>query len=257
MQRISIADTTKNDGQSVTVAGWVHARRDHGRVTFIDLRDRSGLLQVVFIQSKKEAYEAIGEVRPEWVVKITGVVNKRPDNMKNPAIVTGDFEMLAESVEVLSKSETPPIPIDGDGYDISEDLRLKYRYLDMRRPRIAQALQKRAEMKMFIRNYLSDRGFLEVDTPILTKSTPEGARDFLVPSRLHKGKFYALPQSPQQYKQLLMVGGIEKYFQFPRCFRDEDLRGDRTLEFEQLDIEMSFIEQEDVLSLVEALVIEV
>lgn len=257
MWRTEIADTIQKANQQVTVAGWVNARRDHGKIIFIDLRDRSGILQVVFIPSSKECYEAVQEVRPEWVLKISGKIQPRPENLKNPNIITGDFEMLADQVEVLSKAETPPIPIESDGYDVSEDLRLKYKYLDMRRPRIAGILKKRAEVKIFIRNYLSERGFLEVDTPILTKSTPEGARDFLVPSRLHKGKFYALPQSPQQYKQLLMVGGIEKYFQFPKCFRDEDLRGDRTLEFDQLDIEMSFVDQEDVLNTVEDLTIAV
>lgn len=251
MQRIHVLDTINHAGERVTVAGWVQARRDHGKIVFIDLRDVSGILQTVF------APAIVQEVRTEWVVRITGTVQKRPEKMRNPQIATGDFELAAEEIEILSKAETSPFPIEGDGYDVSEDLRSKYRYLDMRRPRVAEILKKRAEMKNFIREYLSERGFLEVDTPILTKSTPEGARDFLVPSRLHQGKFYALPQSPQQYKQLLMIAGVEKYFQFPRCFRDEDLRGDRVLEFDQLDIEMSFIDREDVLDLVEELVIEV
>ncbi|OGZ57238.1 MAG: hypothetical protein A3B96_04160 [Candidatus Spechtbacteria bacterium RIFCSPHIGHO2_02_FULL_43_15b] len=257
MWRTAISDTIKKEGEQVTVAGWVDTRRDHGKIVFIDMRDRSGFLQVVFVPSQKEAYEKIQEVRSEWVLKITGKIQARPEKLKNSNIVTGDFEMLADKVEILNVSGTPPIPISGDGYDITEDIRWKYRYLDMRRLRVAKIIAKRAEVKMFIREYLSKRGFLEVDTPILTKSTPEGARDFLVPSRLHQGKFYALPQSPQQYKQILMVGGIEKYFQFARCFRDEDLRGDRTLEFDQLDLEMSFVDQEDILSLLEDLVTRV
>ncbi len=257
MQRISVIDTIKKENEKITVAGWVQARRDHGKIIFIDLRDASGILQIVFTPKDKELYSSAEELRPEWVVEISGTAKRRPDKMTNPEIATGNFELEALSLTVLSRAETPPFPIEGDGYDISEDLRWKYRYIDMRRPRILNILKKRAQAKQFIREYLSSRGFLEVDTPILTKSTPEGARDFLVPSRMHPGKFYALPQSPQQYKQILMVGGVEKYFQFPRCFRDEDLRGDRVLEFDQLDIEMSFIDQEDVLKLVEELVIEV
>ena len=256
MDRIHTQETTKHAGKKISVAGWVDARRDHGKIIFIDLRDASGILQVVFTP-KSAVYEAAQEIRPEWVLSIQGTVNKRPDNMKNSDLATGEIELVAEEFEVLSKAETMPFPIEGDGHDISEDLRWKYRYLDMRRPRVLEILKKRAEVKNFIREYLSKKDFLEIDTPILTKSTPEGARDFLVPSRMHPGNFYALPQSPQQYKQILMVAGIEKYFQFPRCFRDEDLRGDRVLEFDQLDIEMSFIDQEDILSLVEKLVIEV
>lgn len=257
MERTQIAGVTKKEGKEVTVAGWVHARRDHGKIIFIDLRDMSGLLQVVFTPQNEGLYKGAEELRPEWVVKISGTIKPRPENMKNPEIATGDFELAGEKLEVLSIAETPPFPIEGEGYDTSEDLRWKYRYLDIRRPRVVEILKKRAAVKGFTRDYLSCRGFLEVDTPILTKSTPEGARDFLVPSRLHPGKFYALPQSPQQYKQLLMVAGIEKYFQFPRAFRDEDLRGDRVIELDQLDIEMSFIDQEDVLVLAEEIVTEV
>lgn len=255
--KISIGNTIKSAGEKITVAGWVHARRDHGKIIFIDLRDSSGILQVVFTPKNEELYTSAQTLRPEWVLEITGDIKARPESMKNPNIPTGDFELAAETLVVLSKAETPPFPIEGDGYDVSEDLRWKYRYLDMRRPRVVEILKKRASIKQFIREYLSNKGFLEVDTPILTKSTPEGARDFLVPSRLHPGKFYALPQSPQQYKQLLMVAGVEKYFQFPRCFRDEDLRGDRVLEFDQLDMEMSFVDQEDILKLTEELVIDV
>ncbi len=255
--RTPISDTIKNEGKKLTVAGWLHARRDHGKIIFIDLRDMTGLLQVVFTPKNESLYKAAEELRPEWVVRISGTIKARPENMKNPDIATGDFELVAEEFEVLSYAETPPFPIEGDGYDIAEDLRWKYRYLDMRRPRVVEILKKRARVKQFIRERLSGRGFLEVDTPILTKSTPEGARDFLVPSRIHPGQFYALPQSPQQYKQLLMVAGLEKYFQFPRCFRDEDLRGDRVIELDQLDIEMSFIDQEDILTLAEEIVTEV
>ncbi len=257
MKRLPILETIQHEGKQITVAGWVQARRDHGKIVFIDLRDASGMLQTVFVPANKGVYEAVQEVRPEWVVKISGIIKKRPEKMRNPEIETGDFEITAETLEVISRAETPPFPIEGAGYDIAEDLRWKYRYLDMRRPRVIEILKKRAAVKGFIRDYLSRRGFLEVDTPILTKSTPEGARDFLVPSRLHPGKFYALPQSPQQYKQLLMVAGIEKYFQFPRAFRDEDLRGDRVIELDQLDIEMSFIGEEDVLALAEEIVTEV
>jgi aspartyl-tRNA synthetase len=257
MERIYIKDSIKQENCQVKVAGWVQARRDHGKIIFIDLRDASGILQVVFVPKDEKLYNLAQELRPEWVVSISGTIKKRPDKMINPEIATGNFELQAENLTILSKAETSPFPIESDGYDISEDLRWKYRYLDMRRPRVLEILKKRAEIKQFIRSYLSNKGFLEIDTPILTKSTPEGARDFLVPSRMHPGQFYALPQSPQQYKQILMVAGVEKYFQFPRCFRDEDLRGDRVLEFDQLDIEMSFVDQEDVLKLVEELVIEV
>ncbi len=257
MERTYTKDVINKESSQVAVTGWVQARRDHGKIIFIDLRDASGILQTVFIPSNKEAYAKVQEVRPEWVVKISGTVQKRPENMRNAHIATGNFELTASGLEVISRAETPPFPIDGDGYDVAEDARWKYRYLDMRRPRVLEILRKRAETKKFIRDFLAVKGFIEIDTPILTKSTPEGARDFLVPSRLHQGKFYALPQSPQQYKQLLMVAGIERYFQFPRCFRDEDLRGDRVLEFDQLDIEMSFIGREDILKLVEELAISV
>ena len=247
MKRIPIAEIANHQDKEVQVAGWVDGRRDHGKLVFLDIRDASGLLQVVF----KGGVEA----RPESVVRITGTIAARPDKMKNPDIVTGDFEMKGEHIEILSKAKTLPFEIDNDGYQINEELRWKYRYLDIRRTRVREILRMRHAIKQGSRIFLTERGFIEVDTPILTKSTPEGARDFLVPSRHYPGKFYALPQSPQQYKQLLMVGGIEKYFQFARVFRDEDLRNDRLFEFDQLDIEMSFMEQEDLLQLAEELAI--
>jgi len=249
MKRIPIAEIINHKDQEVHIAGWVHSRRDHGKLVFLDIRDASGLLQVVFRGGV--------DARPESVVRIIGTVVARPDSMKNPDIVTGDFEMQGTDLEILSEAKTLPFDVDGDGYDIGEELRWKYRYLDMRRARVRDMLHMRHTIKQASRAFLTERGFTEVDTPILTKSTPEGARDFLVPSRHYPGKFYALPQSPQQYKQLLMVGGIEKYFQFARVFRDEDLRNDRLFEFDQLDIEMSFMEQEDFLQLAEELAIYV
>jgi len=231
--------------------GWVNVRRDHGKVIFVDLRDRSGLAQCVFLAKDKILFGQAEELRPEWVVKITGKVSKRPKDLINPDLASGKWEVSVENLEALTRAETPPISIEGDGYDIGEENRLKYRYLDLRRSRLQKNFRSRHKIEQFFRNYLSDRDFVEIGTPILTKSTPEGARDFLAPSRLFPGKFYALPQSPQQYKQLLMVAGFEKYFQLPRCFRDEDPRGDRQPEFTQLDIEMSFVDEEDVLSLVE------
>lgn len=257
MTRIFIEETTKHEGEEVLVMGWIQSRRDHGKIVFFDLRDKTGILQAVITPGQQEAYEAAQVVRPEWLVRISGKVQARPEKLQNPSLATGKIELAVESLEVISESKTPPFSLEGDGYDINEELRWKYRYLDMRRSRVAKDLRIRHQMKHAIRNFLTERGFTEVDTPILTKSTPEGARDFLVPSRNFPGKFYALPQSPQQYKQLLMIGGIEKYFQFPRCFRDEDLRADRLLEFDQLDIEMSFVDQEDVLRLAEELVIYV
>lgn len=257
MLRTHIKDIVNEEGKEVSLFGWVQTRRDHGKIVFFDLRDATGILQVVIVPSAKEAYEPAQDVRPEWVVQITGMVQKRPKGMENADVPTGGFELVAKEIRVLSRAETLPFDIDTDGYDLNEELRLRYRYLDMRRPRVGSILRMRHKVKQAVRVFLSDRGFVEVDTPILTKSTPEGARDFLVPSRMYPGKFYALPQSPQQYKQLLMVGGLEKYFQFARCFRDEDLRADRLFEFDQLDIEMSFVEQEDVLGLLEELLIHV
>lgn len=249
MKRIAIEETSKYVGKKVKVAGWVHSRRDHGKLIFIDLRDRSGLLQVVFTGKEANAF------RPEWVISVEGSINKRPEGMINKELPTGKVELRAEKLEILSKAKTPPFEITGDK-KVNEEMRLKYRYLDLRRERMKQNIIFRHKVVKLIRNNLDKKGFLEIETPILTKSTPEGARDFLVPSRLHSGEFYALPQAPQQLKQLLMVAGLEKYFQIARCFRDEDLRGDRQPEFTQLDLEMSFSEQEDILAIIEALMIE-
>jgi aspartyl-tRNA synthetase len=253
MERILTSKTPNQKGKKVTVAGWVHTRRDHGKIMFLDLRDREGLIQVVITPEAKEAYTAAQAVRPEWVVEIQGTIQERPDKLKNADLPTGDIELTAEKLEVLTKSETLPLPIDTDGYDIGEETRLKYRYLDLRRARLQKNLKTRHQGIQFIRNFLTEEGFTEIETPVLSKSTPEGARDYLIPSRLYPGKFYALPQSPQQYKQLLQVAGFERYFQIVRCFRDEDPRADRQPEFTQLDIEMSFVEHEDILQLIEDL----
>ena len=255
--RTLVKNIISQEGQEVELSGWVSVRRDHGKIIFIDLRDRSGVVQIVFIGKSKELYEAADKLRPEWVVKITGQVNKRPANMVNPNLPTGEHEVLASGLEVLAEAVTPAIAIDTDGYEIGEESRMKYRYLDLRRPRLQKNLRMRHQVNQFIRDFLSDQDFMEVETPIISKSTPEGARDYLVPARLYPGKFYALPQSPQQYKQLLMVAGLERYFQIARCFRDEDTRGDRQPEFTQLDLEMSFVEREDVMGLIEELYIKI
>ena len=251
--RTLIEDSIKNEGKEIELCGWVHARRDHGKLVFIDVRDRSGIIQVVFGPEITKA----SELRLEYVVKIKGEVKKRPPNMVNDKVPTGVYEISAHELEILSVAEPLPIPIDTDGRDVDEEMRLKYRYLDLRRGRMKDNLIARHKIVKFIRDFLSERGFIEVETPNLSKSTPEGARDYLVPSRIQKGNFYALPQSPQQYKQLLMVGGVEKYFQIARCFRDEDTRGDRQPEFTQLDLEMSFVEREDVMALNEELLIKI
>ena len=250
-KRILVEKTAEMTGEKVKISGWVHNRRDHGKIIFIDLRDRSGIVQVVFTPENKESYQLSQNLRPEWVVSIEGIVKERPEAMANEKIKTGRIEIEAQKLEIYSQSETLPFSIESDGYDINEEKRLRYRYLDLRRERLKKNLIARQKTISFMRNYLEELGFVEVDTPVLTKSTPEGARDFLVPSRIQRGKFYALPQSPQQYKQLLQVAGIEKYFQIAKCFRDEDQRADRQAEFTQLDIEMSFISQEEVLSLIE------
>lgn len=240
-------------GDEVTIAGWVDTRRDHGGVAFLDLRDRSGLVQVVADPEHAEALAAAHEVRSEWVVRVTGTVRERPEGMRNDNLATGGVEVVAETLEVLSRADTPPFPLD-DAQSVDEGLRLKHRYVDLRRPRMAQILQTRSRTTSVIRRVMEDNGFLDVETPMLTRATPEGARDFLVPSRLSPGETYALPQSPQLFKQLLQVAGVERYYQIARCFRDEDLRADRQPEFTQLDVEMSFGDQEDVLALTEELI---
>lgn len=245
--------TAKDVGKTVTLAGWVHRRRDHGGLIFIDLRDRFGLTQVVFNpQTAPDAHRAASDVRNEYVLQVTGVVEKRPAGQENLNLATGEIELNASRAQVLNTANVPPFVINKND-DVDETLRLTYRYLDLRRERMQKNLMLRHRVIKFMRDWLDARGFIEVETPILTKSTPEGARDYLVPSRMHPGEFYALPQSPQQFKQLLMIAGYERYFQIARCMRDEDLRADRQPEFTQLDLEMAFVEQEDVLNLVEEL----
>ena len=244
-------------GQTVTVAGWVHRRRDHGGVVFVDLRDRYGLIQVVFNPDlPKETLDELASIRFEWVLQITGLVHKRPEGMENPKMVTGEVEIIAKEVKILNPAKTLPMMVSDDTDLPDENTRLKYRYLDLRREKMTQNMILRHRVIKFMRDYMDRNGFIEVETPILFKATPEGARDYLVPSRLYPGYFYALPQSPQQLKQLLMVAGMDRYFQIARCFRDEDLRVDRQPEFTQLDLEMSFVHRDDVLALVEGLYTE-
>jgi len=243
-------------GKEVTLCGWVNSRRDHGGLIFIDLRDRYGLTQIVTDPNDfADAHSKANDVRSEYVVRVTGKVRKRPDGMVNPKMATGEIEVLVSKFEVLNKAKTPPFEIDQDK-EVNEELRLKYRYLDIRRERMKKNLIQRHKMIKMIRDYMDGKGFVEVETPILIKGTPEGSREYLVPSRLYPGKFFVLPQSPQQLKQLLMVAGMDRYFQIARCFRDEDQRGDRQPEFTQLDIEMSFVDETDVMGLTEDLMIK-
>ncbi len=241
-----------NVGEKVTLNGWVNSRRDLGGLIFITVRDRYGITQIVFEPEKQKLYETAKKLRSEFVISVEGVVRARPDGMVNPKMATGEIEVVAEKLIILNEAETPPFPIS-DKIDASEELRLKYRYLDLRRTELQQALLLRHKMYQIVRRFFDERDFIEVETPVLMKSTPEGARDYLVPSRLHKGKFYALPQSPQTYKQLLMVAGFDRYFQITKCFRDEDLRADRQPEFTQIDVEMSFVDTEDIFEIVEDL----
>ena len=240
-------------GERVTLAGWVHRRRDHGGVTFIDLRDRAGVVQIVFrpdADGADASLAALPGVRGEYVLRVTGDVVERSEATKNANLGSGDVEVQATTLEILNEAKTPPFAISDD-IEVDEMLRLQYRYVDLRRPAMVRALEMRHGMNQYIRDFMSSRAFTEVETPIMVAATPEGARDYLVPSRLHHGAFYALPQSPQQLKQLLMVGGLERYFQIARCFRDEDLRADRQPEFTQLDIEVSFVEEDDILTMME------
>jgi len=250
MKRISIIETVNQIGKKVELYGWVNSIRDHSNVVFIDLRDRSGLLQIVGGKELKG-------LSSEDVVKVEGTIKSRGEKYINKKIPTGEIELEVNKAELISKSKPVPFELSGDGYKIDENTRLKYRYLDLRRQRLRNNLEIRSKMLQLFRQKLSETGFWEVETPYISKATPEGARDFLVPSRMQPGCFYALPQSPQQYKQLLMVAGIEKYFQIARCFRDEDLRADRQFEFFQVDVEMSFVTMEDVLEVIEPIVIEV
>ena len=254
LKTISCGDVrTDHVGTTVTLAGWVHRRRDHGSLIFIDLRDREGLVQIVFNpELAADAHGGAVQLRNEWVIQVSGQVMQRPEGTENPNLATGEIEIAVDQITILNESKTPPFNVN-DESEVDEIIRLKYRYLDLRRAGMRDNLIARHKVVKFIRDFLDDQGFLEIETPILTKSTPEGARDFLVPSRVHPGQFYALPQSPQQLKQLLMVAGVEKYFQIARCFRDEDLRADRQLEHTQLDLEMSFVEEDDVLNLIEEL----
>lgn len=240
--------------QQVRLCGWVHRRRDHGGVIFVDLRDRNGLVLVVFDPDQPEMFELAEQIRSEYVLAVEGRVRARPEGTLNPNIPTGEIEVLASSLEVLNSAETPPFQLDEYHTDASEETRLRYRYIDLRRPEMQQRLGVRAQITRYLRRFLDEHGFLDIETPILTKSTPEGARDYLVPSRVHPGEFYALPQSPQLFKQLLMMSGLDRYYQIARCFRDEDLRADRQPEFTQLDIETSFLDETELTGLMEQMI---
>jgi aspartyl-tRNA synthetase len=241
-------------GKTVTLAGWLQRRRDHGGLIFIDLRDRSGLVQVTADPTVGEAFSVADQARTEYVLQVIGTVRPRPEGTVNLNLASGEIEVLAQSITILNAAKTPPFPLDDDGYKTDETTRLRYRYIDLRRTRLQRNFILRHKAILYMRNYLDKLGFVEIETPMLIKSTPEGARDYVVPCRVQRGKFYALPQSPQQLKQLLMVGGYERYYQIARCMRDEDLRGDRQPEFTQLDLEMSFVQRDDVLDVVEGLV---
>jgi aspartyl-tRNA synthetase len=251
MKRVLSSEITSHIDQLVTMAGWVHARRDHGKLIFIDLRDRAGLTQVVFLSDNEDTYKIGDKLRSEWVVEIEGLVKKRPEKMINPNILSGTVELEAKKVKVLNESKTLPFEIDKDTSNIEEEVRMLYRYLDLRSERMRKNLIMRANLIDYIRHFYINQDFIEVETPMLTKGTPEGAREYVVPSRLHHGKFYVLPQSPQQFKQLLMIAGLERYFQIARVFRDEDPRGDRQPEFTQIDVEMSFADADEIRQLFE------
>ena len=255
MQRIFINETINKIGEKVRVSEWVNVRRDHGKLIFIDLRDRTSILQIVFSGANKNLWKLADTLRPEWVVSIEGLIKERPEKLRNPKLETGNIELEALNIEILNEAKTPPFEI-GEKDKVGEELRMEYRYLDLRDSKMQKNLTKRSKVLQFLNNYLKKENFIEVETPSLTKGTPEGAREFVVPSRKHPGKFYVLPQSPQQFKQLLMVAGLERYFQIARCFRDEDSRGDRQPEFTQLDVEMSFVEEDDVSDFIEGMMIK-
>jgi aspartyl-tRNA synthetase len=255
VERTLIKDTVNKVGEEVLLKAWVHIRRDHGKLIFLDLRDRTGFVQVVVIpQSSPEAHEEAQKLRSEFIIELKGLVNKRPEKNVNPDLITGTIEIEAKEIKIIAEAANPPFDITSDGLDINEEIRLKYRYLDLRRERMQRNLKIRSDYMQALRSALLEKDFTEIETPLLSKATMEGARDFVVPSRFQPGKFYALPQSPQQYKQLLMVAGFERYFQFPHCLRDEDLRADRGFEHTQLDLEMSFVTREDVMETVESVV---
>ncbi len=253
MTRTYINELEKHIGETVSIKGWINVRRDQGKLVFFEFRDMTGLVQGVILPNKEELKEKIKPVRNEWVVEVIGKVNQRPERNIQEGKLNGSIELEVEDVIVLSEAKTPPFPLDTDGLDIDEEVRLKYRYLDLRRPRLQKNIKIRSEFVDKVRQFLFDRGFKEIETPYFTSTTPEGSRDFVVPSRINPGKFFALPQSPQQYKQLLMVAGFEKYFQIARCFRDEDLRADRGFEHTQIDIEMSFVTRNELMEIDEML----
>lgn len=256
MKRVYIGELVQHAGTAVSVQGWVHTKRNQGKMVFFEFRDMTGKVQGVVLPGNEDLKSQADELRDECVVEIIGTVNKRPEKNVQQGKINGDIEMVIESISVLNKAEVLPFPINGDTREVGEEVRLTHRYLDLRNERMQNNIRKRSEVLQFIRTKLTEEKFIEVETPLLTKSTPEGARDFVVPSRIYPGTFYALPQSPQQYKQLLMTSGIERYFQFAKCLRDEDSRGDRQPEFTQLDMEMSFIEREDIIELNENLLID-
>lgn len=251
MQRINIIETPKFIGQKVKLAGWVNIRRDHGRLIFIDLRDVTGIIQTVVIPDNEQAHDEAKRLRNEFVIEIEGIVKERPLSAKNEKSPTGGVELEVSLITILNEAKTTPFEIVKDTIDVQESLRLQYRYLDLRTERMRKNIIMRSKMIKFMRDFYTEKGFIEIETPVLTKGTPEGSREYVVPSRIHKGEFYVLPQSPQQFKQLLMVSGLEKYFQVAKCFRDEDQRGDRQPEFTQFDLEMSFPSQEEIMNIYE------